>query len=179
MSLLVLTVFFGLNIWYKYKAKSNLNGHICIISYVAKFLNMQPEKKIKNIKPRRNHKNGCKCTYILRIIHKEKIRLSIDFMITCYICSGSLHIRSYCVRSPWYWISVTRLVFYLYCVNFVIYWKYFVSDILRLHMTFMTLGSFCLVVKMKIFTVIHILTQENWKKVYIFDHCVHYRLQNS
>ena len=115
----------------------------------------------------------------ISIKHKEKIRLSIDFMITCYICSGSLHIRSYCVRSPWYWISVTRLVFYLYCVNFVIYWKYFVSDILRLHMTFMTLGSFCLVVKMKIFTVIHILTQENWKKVYIFDHCVHYRLQNS
>ena len=104
----------------------------------------------------------------ISIKQKEKIRLSIDFMITCYICSGSLHIRSYCVRSPWYWISVTRLVFYLYCVNFVIYWKYFVSDILRLHMTFMTLGSFCLVVKMKIFTVIHILTQENWKKVYIF-----------
>lgn len=115
----------------------------------------------------------------ISIKYKEKIRLSIDFMITCYIYSGSLHIRSYCVRSPWYWISVTRLVFYLYCVNFVIYWKYFVSDILRLHMTFMTLGSFCLVVKMKIFTVIHILTQENWKKVYIFDHCVHYRLQNS
>ena len=104
----------------------------------------------------------------ISIKHKEKIRLSIDFMITCYIYSGSLHIRSYCVRSPWYWISVTRLVFYLYCVNFVIYWKYCVSDILRLHMTFMTLGSFCLVVKMKIFTVIHILTQENWKKVYIF-----------
>ena len=35
-------------------------------------------------------------------------------------------------------------------------------------MTFMTLGSFCLVVKMKIFTVIHILTQRTWKKVYIF-----------
>ena len=78
------------------------------------------------------------------------------------------HIRSYCVRSPWYWLSVTRLVFHLYCVNFVIYWKYCVSDILRLHMTFMTLGSFCLVVKMKIFTVIHILTQRTWKKVYIF-----------
>ena len=137
MSLLVLTIFFGLNIEYKYKifgqskVKSqwtHLYRSLCCQNYEIRNRDLNLYKYFLHnwlsfssvIKRSIINQKFVKMTSI-SIKYKEKIRLSIDFMITCYIYSGSLHIRSYCVRSPWYWISVTRLVFYLYCVNFVIY----------------------------------------------------------